>query len=235
MHKLKLYGLFVGLTITIMLICDTLAFKVIKLRGIEFAASGLIYSFSFLLSSITTEVYGFNLAGRIIWIQLLCHVIFILTVTLAVYLPSPDHSNISILYFALYGNLWHVLLGSCIAIPSAYFINDIIISKLKIYMYGRLFILRFFVSNVIGNAILVCISYPVNFYSQYSLTHIAVIGFNTWIYKLIASMVLLPIGIILTKKIKKFEKLDYYDYGLTYNPMTVFGNCNGVNQYAQPN
>ena len=70
MNNLKLYGLLVGLIIIIMALCDALTFKAVRIDGYNFAASGLIYSFSFFLLSITTEVYGYKLAGRIIWIQI---------------------------------------------------------------------------------------------------------------------------------------------------------------------
>lgn len=233
MSKLKLYGLFVGLSITIMLLCDTLAFKVIRINGYDFAASGLIYSFSFFLASIATEVYGYNLAGRIIWIQLLSHVTFIMVITLLIRLPSPPTSVKHPIYFDLYHDLWRVLIGSCIAIPFAYFVNDFIISKMKIYMYGKVFILRFLSSSIIGNAILVAISYPVTFYSLYSVNHIVIIAANTLVYKVSIAILLLPLGVWLSGIIKRVEKLDYYDYGTSYNPITVFENsATGENKYA---
>jgi hypothetical protein len=36
----KLYGLFVGLTVTIMIVCDTLVYKVIDIYGFKITASG---------------------------------------------------------------------------------------------------------------------------------------------------------------------------------------------------
>ncbi len=47
MHKLRFYAAFVGLTVMIMAVCDTLAFKVVSVNGYNFAASGIVYSFSF--------------------------------------------------------------------------------------------------------------------------------------------------------------------------------------------
>lgn len=114
-----------------------------------------------------TEVYGYNLAGRVVWIQFVCHVIFILTVNLLVLMPSPEGSTATQNYYNLYDNYWRVLIGSCIAMPTAYFINDLILSKLKIYLYGKIFIIRFLVSNIFGSAVLVTISYPINFYNQF--------------------------------------------------------------------
>ncbi|TAK73375.1 MAG: VUT family protein [Gammaproteobacteria bacterium] len=232
MHRLKLYGLLVGLMITILLICDVLAFKIVSIGGHDLVASGIIFPFSFLFSSIITDVYGFKLAGRIIWIQLTCSALFILTINLFVFLPSPESANTATHYFAVFHNLWHVLIASSIAVTSAYFINDVVMSKLKIYMSGRYFIIRFLISNAIGKAILVFISYPINFYGQYTAHYIVKIAINTWTYKMVIAILLFPVAILLSNIIKRIEKLDYFDYGVPYNPLTVFNeDAIGENKY----
>lgn len=234
MHKLKLYAPLIGLMITILLICDALAFKVVSIYGHDFAASGLIFPLGFLLASVITEVYGFTLAGRIIWVQLLCQISFILTVNLFVLLPSPTDSVTALHYFNLYHNLWHVLIAGTTALIAAYFMNDIIMSKLKIYLSGNHFIMRFIISNAIATAILVCISYPINFYGLYPVDQIAVIAFNTWIYKMVMAVILFPLALFLSSLIKRIEKLDYFDYGISYNPLTVFSeNVSGENKYEK--
>lgn len=234
MHRLKLYGPLIGLMITILLICDALAFKVVSIHGYDFAASGLIFPLGFLVASIITEVYGFTLAGRIIWVQLMCQALFILTVNLFVLLPSPNESIVALHYLNLYHGLWHVLIASTIGLVVAYFINDILMSILKIYLSGRYFVLRFLVSNAISNAILVSVAYPINFYGLYNFSDIALIAFNTWVYKMILSIVLFPLAILSANAIKRIEKLDYFDYGVSYNPVTVFSeNIPGENKYTK--
>ncbi len=234
MHNLKLYAVFVGLIVIIMALCDTLIYKVVNIYGYDFAASGIIYSLSFFLASIMTEVYGYKLAGRVVWIQFMCHLLFVVTVNTFVIIPtSPNNTNTELMYFSLYKNYWHVLLGSCIAMPTAYFVNDMILSKLKLYLYGQSFIYRFLFSNFFGSGILVSISYPINFYHQFPPDKIAQIAIHTWIYKVIIALLLMPIGIWLAKIVKKIEGLDYYDYGISYNPLKVFKSNNaGVNKYA---
>jgi hypothetical protein len=107
-------------------------------------------------------------------------------------------------------------------------------SKLKIYMCGKYFIGRFLISNAIGKAILVSISYPINFYGQYTVNHIAEIAVNTWIYKMMIAIILLPIAVLLAHIIKKIEKIDYFDYGISYNPIAVFNdNVSGKNNYER--
>lgn len=236
MHRLRLYAPLIGLMITVLLMCDALAFKVVSIYGHDFSASGLIFPLGFLLASVITEVYGFALAGRIIWVQLLCQALFILVINLFVLLPSPDNSVTASHYFYIYHNLWRVLIAGTTALISAYFVNDIIMSKLKIYLSGNYFVTRFITSNAISTAILVSISYPINFYGLYSFNQIITIAFNTWIYKMLFAVLLFPLAILLANAIKKIEKLDYFDYGVSYNPMTVFSeNIPGENKYNKTN
>jgi uncharacterized PurR-regulated membrane protein YhhQ (DUF165 family) len=233
MRNLKLYGFLVSLMVTIMLICDALAFKIVSIYGHNFAASGLIFPVSFLLACIVTEVYGYNLAARIIWFQVSCQVLFIFVINIFATFPSNLHSNISLLYFNLYKNFWHVLLASSIAVPLAYFATDFIMSKFKIKMYGNFFYLRYLLSNFVGKGILVIISYPINFYEQLNFFEIYHLALNTFIYKMIMAILLTPVALFLAFLIKKIEKLDFYDYGTSYNPIYVFDSAQkGKNLYG---
>lgn len=113
------------------------------------------------------------------------------------------------------------MIAGTTALIFAYFVNDIIMSKLKIYLSGNYF---------------VTISYPINLYGLYSLDHMLTIALNTWIYKMIFAIVLFPIAIVLANAIKRIEKLDYFDYGVSYNPMVVFSeNVPGENKYNKKN
>ena len=234
MHKLKLYGLIVGIMVCNLLISQALAFKVVTIYGHDFAASGLIFSFSFLFASIASEVYGYTLAGRIIWIQLVCQALFNIILNMFVLFPSPANSTTTALYLELYGNLWRVLIATSIAVTSSYFVNDFITSKLKIMMYGKYYAVRFLASTSIANLILVGVSYPINFYGLYPLEKIIDIAINTWTYKFIIAILLFPVALVLAKLVKRIEKLDYYDYGISYNPMKVFNEyVSGRNAYEK--
>lgn len=229
MENYKLYGIFIGLNITILLICDTLAFKVIRIFGFSVSASGFLFPFSFLLSSITAEVYGYKESGKIIYTLLLAQAIFIVCITVFVHLNVSKTEMVSQYYFLIYQNFWRVLIASSIAIWLSYFANNFLISKLKINMNGRYFIVRVLKSNAVGKALLVLISYPINFYGIYPMEHILEIAFNTWIYKMGIAICIAPLGVMLAQFTKKFERVDHYDYGISYNPIEVFTSENKSN------
>lgn len=220
-NDFKLYELFVGLTVTIMITCDTLVYKTFDFYSVKITASGIIFSLCYLLSAVTTEVYGYKLGTRIVWIIVLCQSFFVILVNLcSIY--QVDNNHISETYQSLFGEFWRVMLGTWISVPASYFCNGYIISRLKIYFKGRLFLVRYMLSAMIAQGILLITAYPISLSSKYSFFELINIISTTWSYKVIMSTLLLPIGILLARKVKKIEKIDTFDYNISYNPFNVF-------------
>jgi len=217
----RLYGLIVGLSVTIMIVSDTLIYKTVDIHGLKITASGIVFSLCFLLSTISTEVYGYRLGGRTVWVFVSCQTLFVILVNIFSVI-QPDGNQLARNYYFLFHDFWRVMLAVWAAVPTAYFCNGFIVSKLKIYFNGKLFIVRYTLSALISQGVMLLISYPVNLYGKYSNTDLINIILTTWSYKVIISIALLPIGVCLAALIKRFEKTDYYDWGVPYNPFLVF-------------
>lgn len=229
----KLYGLIVGLTVTIMIVCDTLVYKALDIYGFKITASGIIFSLCYLLSTISTEVYGYKLGGRTVWIIVICQTVFVLLINVAAII-QVDQNTIAKNYYALFNEFWRVMVGTWISVPASYFCNGVIVSRLKIYFNGRLFIVRYVLSAMVAQAVLLLTAYPISLSSKYSIEDLANIILTTWSYKVLMSVLLLPAGIYLVNIIKRIEKTDYYDWQVSYNPLRVFGDSNaGKNLYQQ--
>lgn len=222
MRTYKLYNLLCCLMVTILLMCNILAFKTIFIFGMHFATSGLLFPLSFLIACVLTEVYGYSLAGRVIWIQLACSVLFVAVINILVF---PDRFAAPALnndYFQIYHVLWKTIIACVIAIPSAYFATDWIMSRFKLNTFSIALFPRYILANMIGKFIIVAISYPINFSGIYSTHTIIKLIFDTWVFKIIAAILLSPLALFLSEKIKKIEKVDVFDYGVSYNPALVF-------------
>ncbi|WP_337049944.1 VUT family protein [Serratia fonticola] len=217
----KLYGLFVGLTVTIMITCDTLVYKVIDVYTLKITASGIVFSLCYLLSTITTEVYGYKLGGRVVWIIVICQSLYVIIINISA-VTQIDSNLISKNYYELFNQFWKVMIGSWVSVPASYFCNSIIISRLKIYFSGRYFMVRYITSSMIAQAVLLLTAYPISLSSKYSTHDLINIIITTWGYKVLMSVMLLPLGVYLSNMVKKIEKTDYYDWKISYNPLYVF-------------
>jgi uncharacterized integral membrane protein (TIGR00697 family) len=216
----------VGLHVTVMAICGVMIYKVLDFHGFKIAEAGIIFSLACLLSTISTEVYGYKLGGRLIWIALICQTIFLLCVYIGSIIQRNENS-ISQQYFSLFHQLWRVLIGTWVSVLVSYFCNSFIVSKLKIYFKGKLFIVRYSVSSVISQGLLLFIAYPIHLSSKYDMHDLINIILTTWSYKVIMSVVLLPVGVFLVRFVKKVEKTDYYDWQVSYSPFQVFQESGG--------
>lgn len=145
----KLYGLFVGLTVTIMIVCDTLVYKVVDIYGFKITASGIIFSLCYLLSTVSTEVYGYKLGGRIVWIIVICQTVYVILINISAVVQA-DANQIAKDYYSLFHEFWRVMVGTWISVPASYFCNSLLVSKLKIYFNGKLFIFRYILSSMLA-------------------------------------------------------------------------------------
>ncbi|HLB41613.1 MAG TPA: VUT family protein [Gammaproteobacteria bacterium] len=205
--------------IVVILSCDALAFKTVNLFGHPLAASGLIFPLSFILISILAEVYGYAKSGRIIVTQLLCSFIFIGIVNVLVLLNHA--STIDSSYYLIYHSFWRVILGTLAGTPLAYFFTTMVLSRIKV-TFANPFIFRFLVSNIVGKFLLVSITYPINFYHLHSVGFIISLILNTWLFKSCIAIIFAPIVLVLSAWVKRIEKLDTFDYGVSYNPANIF-------------
>lgn len=219
----KLYGLFVGLMVTIMITCDTLVYKVFDIYQLKITASGIIFSLCFLISTVLAEVYGYRMAVRSIWIMVFCQSIYVILLYLCA-ITQTDNYPTAPHYYALYHDFWRVMIGTWTSVPISYFINGFIISKLKISFSGKWFLIRYLIGSMLTQAALLLTSYPISLSGKYSSNQLINIISTTWSYKVIISIMLLPIAIWLVSIVKKIEKTDHYDWDESYNPIKVFNN-----------
>lgn len=215
--NLKLYGFFVGLTVTIMITCDTLVYKVLDVYGLKITASGIVFSLCFLISTLLTEVYGYKLSVRAIWIMVICQSLYVLILNVAAII-QPEENAIASGYYFLYHEFWRVMIGTWVSVPVSYFVNGFIISKMKIVFSGKYFFVRYIIGSMTTQAALLLTAYPISLSGKYTFMELVNIISTTWSYKVVVSIILLPLAIYLVGIVKRIEKTDHYDWGTSYNP-----------------
>lgn len=132
-EQFRVYGLIVGLSVTIMVVCDSLVYKTLDIHGLKITASGIVFSLCYLLSTVSTEVYGYKLGGRTVWILVACQTFFVLIIN-AFALLQPDNNEISKQYYLLFNEFWRVMVGTWISVPASYFCNGFVVSRMKVFL-----------------------------------------------------------------------------------------------------
>ncbi len=201
------YILILGMVnITISLAADIVAYKLVNLGPALLPGAPLIFPLTYIIGDIVAEVYGYNVAKKIIWLTLICELFFAIAIKLIIHLPSPIFWHQQHSFNEVVDPILRFVLAGIAAVISSSFINIYMVSKWKILMKGRHFWLRSLGSSAIGGFILVLVTILVGFSGNIHWSKLTHMILSVW-----------PASII-TGFLKLEERLDVYDIGTNFNP-----------------
>lgn len=206
------------LFITIFIVCDTTAFRMTVLFGVEVPVSGLIIANLFALGDVIGNVYGYEISRKIIWNSLLCQFIFGITITLAISFPSPESNIQNIHYSESFKQIIRTNITSCLSVTTGMFVNSFLMSKFKIWMNGSRFWIRTIISSSISEFFLCVVAYSTLYVGSENQSNILKIILAVYLYKVLFALAVTPFTTLISRSLKKLEASDVFDYGINYNP-----------------
>jgi uncharacterized integral membrane protein (TIGR00697 family) len=195
--------------------------RLIKLFGLTTDAGTLIFPFTFLLSDLITEVYGYKQARRAIWCGFLFNVLFIFYGQLVIHLPSPDFPTNNALFDTLIAINIRVIVASIVSYFSSEPLNSFLMAKLKVKMEGRYMAIRFVLSTVIASGVDSFIFGALAFYGMMHNDDLFILIMTMWWIKVLIEILGLPLSIRLAKRLKKIERLDIYDRRTNFSLLSL--------------
>ena len=204
---------------TIFIVCETTAFRMVDFLGQSVPASGLIIPIIFSLGDIVAEVYGYAIVRKLIWNSLFCQLMFGFLMNIVIILPSKqmDLSH-NIHYTLAFEHITRTNVISFLSVTSGMFTNAFLISKLKIYMQGKKYWFRTILSSGISEFVLCFVAYNTLFLGLKPYSEIISIVFYVWIYKIVFAIVVANFVALIAKKLKKIEQSDVYDVNTKFSP-----------------
>lgn len=187
----------------------------LPLIGLETDAGTLIFPFTFIISSIITEVYGYKNARWAIWCGLAFNGFGLLFGQLIVQMDSPNYANNQAFDTLIKKNSL-IILASTISYLIAEPLNSFLIAKLKI-KYSKFIKLRFFSANFISTFIDSAIFSIIAFSFDLRLNELFELFFTMWCIKLFIVFCTLYFTQNIVKHLKTEEKIDIYDKNLKFN------------------
>ncbi|OGV17705.1 MAG: hypothetical protein A2X47_02835 [Lentisphaerae bacterium GWF2_38_69] len=204
--------------VSVILLANWFDIRIIEFGPIATDAGTLIFPFTFLLSDLITEVYGYKFARRAIWTGFVFNFIFVAYSQIVISFPSPAYALESNTKFdSLMGFNIRIIIASTISYLLSEPVNSYIMAKLKIKTKGKYMSFRFVFSTFIASFFDSFIFGTIAFYGI--IPGIDLIKFNAamWLIKVVVELIGLVFSIKLTKKLKKFECLDMYDHKTNFN------------------
>ena len=194
------------------------AFKLVQYAFLSFPASLIFFPITFIFGDILTEVYGFQVARRIIWYTVLANSIVVLGTLLTVYLqPSPLwHGQSS--YEAVYQVAPRIFIGSVVSFLAGEFVNSMILAKLKVRMAGKHLWLRVVASTAVGAGIDSVVFIHAVFLFVLPYADLWSVVLSMYGLKMVYEIIAVPLTYKISSYLKRKDNVDYYDRETRFNP-----------------
>lgn len=212
----------VGILFTTFLILSNLtAFKLAAFGAIVFPAGLLFFPLTYVFDDILTEVYGFKVSRRIIWMALLANTIIFIGTWLTSYLnPSPDWHDQDA-YATVYQATLRVFIASTISYFFGEFANSMMLAKLKVFTSGRYFWVRAITSTIVGVGIDTVLFIHIAFLFTLPYSHLWKIIGMMYSFKVLYECFALPVTYKIVNYLKQKDNVDYYDFKTKFNPFSL--------------
>ncbi len=217
----KYVTLLLALYITFLLLVVSLANRFFIIVGALEPGGMLVFPLTFLICDIISEVYGYSLGRKFIWLGVLCEFIFAFVATTVVHLPYPADWHNSRAYTIVFDPTIRYVSSSVFALLIGEFINIYILIKWKIKLQGRLFWLRSIIAVALGQAALTIIVDVAAFWGSLTFDSLVWMMICGFLWKMIYSVLLVYPTWLIIKLLKKSEGVDIYDYNLDFNPFKL--------------
>ena len=211
----------VAIFITSLITANVIAVKVIAIGSLILPAAVIIFPISYIFGDILTEVYGYHLARRVIWLGFLCNLIFVAFVWLGQLLPAASFWEGQAAYETILGYIPRLLLASFCGYLVGEFANSFILAKMKIATRGRWLWTRTIGSTVVGQGLDSSIFITLAFIGTPSFSLVLI--FSHWLAKTGIEVLATPATYAVVNFLKRREGIDTYDYQTNFNPFSIGG------------
>lgn len=215
-----LYVAMGAMFVCLLMIANLAAGRLISFFGLIITGDLLLFPLTYILGDVLTEVYGFKRSRLIIWLGFLANVIMATYFYILVRLPYPTEFVNNASFEMVLGSTPLIVFASILAYFGGEFVNAITLSVMKKFTKGKWLFSRTIGSTILGQLVdtlvfmlIVFGKLPVEVLLQMIVVQ--------YVFKVGYEILATPLTYLVVNKIKAYEKLDTFDYGVKYNPFGV--------------
>jgi len=192
--------------------------KLISIYGIVISAGNMIFQISYMLVVCITELYGLKQARKIIITGALCNLFVSCYLYLVVKIPGASFWLNQDIFSQVTLVTSNILFTSTVAYVISEIANAKIISKLKVFLNSRWFLIRAIFSTSIASILDTTFMLPVII--SHSSSKVASIYSSLILIKIVYSIALIPVLWILVEFLRKKESLFANDDHLPFSSVS---------------
>jgi len=191
---------------------------------LAFDGGTLLFPIAYVLGDILTEVYGFKITRRVIWIgffslALTSFFLFLLSILRGEAIWESYAGTSA--YNAILGGMstGGIVLASFSAYLIGKFSNSIILSRIKVLMQGRALWVRVIGSSLVGHLLdTLVFVFVASLAGVFAWELFVPLALTNYLFKFSIGTILFPPTFLFVRKLKKAEGVDAYDEGVKFNP-----------------
>jgi len=211
----------IAVFVTCLITANVIAVKVIGLGPAELPAAIFVFPLSYIFGDVLTEVYGYRVARKVIWLGFACNLVFVFFAWVGQVLPPAGFWQGQAAYKSILGYTPRLLAASFCGYLAGEFANSFILSRMKVLTKGRWLWSRTIGSTVVGQGLDTAIFITLAFAGTGAAVP-SMIGWH-WVSKVFIEAVCTPATYAIVNWLKQKEGVDAYDYQTRYNPFAVSG------------
>ena len=209
-----------ALFVTCLLTANIIAVKVLSVGPVILPAAIIVFPLSYIIGDILTEVYGYRLARKVIWLGFACNLIFVVFARIGQALPPASFWGGQQAYESILGYAWRLLIASFVGYLAGEFANSFVLARMKILTRGRWLWTRTIGSTIVGEGLDTSIFITLAYIGTSSFMPIMIL--YHWLIKTGYEVVATPLTYAVVKYLKKKEAIDTYDRKTRFNPFLVW-------------
>ncbi|OGG12999.1 transporter [Candidatus Gottesmanbacteria bacterium RIFCSPHIGHO2_01_FULL_39_10] len=209
-----------ALFVCFLMISNIIVNRLFTFAGLIFPGDFFLFPLTYIFGDILTEVYGFKRSRLVIWLGFLANIIMAIYFSFILSLPKPSELTNSDAFNQVLGSTPRIVIASLIAYFFGEFTNSAVISMLKKRTVGKYLWMRTIGSTLVGQVV------DTGLFSLIAFTYLPFpaliqIMVLSYIYKVGYEILATPLTYAIVAKVKQIEKVDTFDYGISYNPVAL--------------
>ena len=227
MKTYRYLDVIIGLFVAVLLISNIASSaKIVVLGPFVYDGGTLLFPLSYIFGDVLTEVYGYSVSRRVIWIGFAT--LLLMSVTLAIVGALPGDAdwmganNFGQQAFnKILGSTPRIVAGSLAAFWAGSFANDFLLAKMKLLTNGKHLWMRTIGSTLVGEGLDTLVFTAVAFLGTMPNDVFLTLVWSNYVFKVGVEVLFTPITYWVVAMLKRAEGVDTYDRDTDFNPFKM--------------
>lgn len=192
--------------VTLLSASTILAYRIVKIGPILEPGSTLIYTFSFFMANVYTEVYGAKLSRKLIWESIFCEYLFALALTGVNFIPAPNYWDNTAAFNQVLDHILRFTNAGAIGYLTSAFLNIYLFNRWKYKMHGKSFWIRSLMASSLSEGVATFVAGIITFFGMIPIEKIIQVMTNALCFKLVYGFLIVWPASFLAFVLKREEK-----------------------------